>query len=134
MSAKPETKFTDRVKKKLPKSIYVMKNHNLYTGGVPDLWVSGDKDDLWIEMKFVDPLPVNVPVRVNKLLSPLQLEWLEQRYKEGRNVAVIVGCKGGGVILIDLEWDQEIPVSHFKSLIRSDVDLAGWIKEQVEAK
>lgn len=132
MAAKPETNFTNRLRKKLPKSIYVMKNNNGFVGGIPDLWVSGSKNDLWIEAKYVDPLPVNVPVRVNKLLSALQLEWLNARCKEGRNVCVMVGCKGGGVLLRQYAWDAEIPVSHFKSLIRSDADLAEWIREQVE--
>ena len=132
MAAKPETTFTRRLTSKLPKSIYVMKNHNQYVGGVPDLWLSGNLGDLWLEMKYVDPLPVNVPIRPLKLLSTLQDDWLKARHKEGRNVAVVIGCKTGGVVLRHTEWDQEIPVQQFKSLIKSLPDLAELIKEQVE--
>ena len=132
MAAKPETKFISRVHKKLPPKLYHMKNHNAYTGGIADVWYSGTKADLWVEYKFIERLPVNVPVRPPELLTALQLAWLKDRLSEGRNVAVIIGTKGGGVVLTNHEWEHEIPVPHFKSLIRSDADLAGWIKEQIE--
>lgn len=131
MAAKPETSFTKRITSRLPKSIYVMKNHNVYTGGVPDLWISGDKADIWCEMKYVDPLPVSVPIRPMKLLSPLQAEWLSKRYDQGRNVAVIIGCKTGGIILEDKKWQDEIPPTLFQSLIKSHAQLAEWVVGKV---
>ena len=131
MASKPETNFTRRITKLLPKSIYYMKNNNQYIAGVPDMWFSGDRSDLWCEMKYVDPLPVNVPVRPSKLLSALQMAWLNQRYAQGRNVAVIIGCKAGGVILTNLNWEKDIPITEFNSLIRSPTDLAAWIAKQV---
>lgn len=134
MAMTPENKFIGRVHKQLDKicSVYHMKNHNQYIGGIPDCWYSG-KSDAWIEYKYVDPLPVKVPVRPASLLSTLQVDWLKARHAEGRNVAVIIGCKDGGVILRHSEWDNEIPVQQFKSLIKSIPDLAEWIKEQVAA-
>lgn len=136
MAMTPENKFIGRVHKQLDKicSAYHMKNHNQYIGGIPDCWYSGKSGDLWIEYKYVDPLPVNVPIRPLELLSRLQDGWLNARHKEGRKVAVIIGCKDGGVILRHTEWDNEIPVHTFKSLIKSVSDLAEWINEQVEAK
>lgn len=131
MGTKPETNFTRRITNRLPKSIYHMKNNNPYTGGVPDLWFSGNGGDLWCEMKYIDPLPVNVPVRPTKLLSALQLDWLNKRHAEGRNVAVIIGCKAGGVILTHRKWEQDIPINDYNSLIRSPNDLAAWIEGQV---
>ena len=47
MAAKPETTYIGRIHKLLPKSVYYMKNHNVYTGGVPDVWYSGIGGDLW---------------------------------------------------------------------------------------
>ena len=131
MAAKPETNFTRRITKLLPDSIYHMKNNNMYVGGVPDKWFSGDKADLWCEMKYVDPLPVTVPVRPMKLLSALQADWLNNRFEEGRNVAVIVGCKAGGVVLQNKEWEEDIPIERFKSMLKSPRDLADWIRRQV---
>ncbi|MFM7011063.1 MAG: hypothetical protein ACKO0Z_17365, partial [Betaproteobacteria bacterium] len=93
-----------------------MKNNNNYVSGVPDLWFSGPNGDLWIEMKFVQKLPKLVPLRPYDLLSKLQEEWLRARYEEGRNVAVIIGCKRGtrleGIILRDLAWEKDIPAQN----------------------
>ena len=55
--AKPETVFTNSVHTHLDRAtLYWMKNHNEYVGGVFDCWYSGKGDsstDLWIEYKFV---------------------------------------------------------------------------------
>lgn len=134
MAMTPENKFIGRVHKKLLKAVYHMKNHNQYTGGVPDVWYSGNSGDLWVEYKYIPKLPVNVPVRPMALLSPLQAAWLKERYTQGRNVAVIIGAPKGGVILRRREWELDIPVITFKSLLISETDLAEWIRGQVEAQ
>jgi hypothetical protein len=132
MAAKPETNFIKRITRHLPKSVYHMKNANPYTGGVPDLWFSGTGGDMWIEMKYIETLPVSVPIRPTKMLTALQLEWLNRRYEEGRQVAVIIGCNTGGVVFLDKLWQCDIEVKTFKTLIRSPADLAEWIRGQVE--
>lgn len=135
MAAKPETNFSNAVRAALPDGIYSMKNNNEYVAGVPDLWFSGKKNDLWIEMKFVQKLPKTVPLRPYDLLSTLQEKWLRDRYEEGRNVAVIIGCKRGakleGIILRDLAWEKDIYPKDFDSLIVSKSELVSFIKEQV---
>lgn len=131
MAVKPETTYTNKLKKLLPKPIYVMKNNNPYLGGVPDLWISSTKGDLWVEMKYLPKLPKSVPIRVPELLSSLQMQWLNDRRKEGRNVAVIIGCPSGGVLLRDYEWQNELTSSVYSTLIKSNAELATWIKEQV---
>lgn len=131
MAAKPETSFIGKIHKKLPLTVYHMKNHNVYTGGVPDVWYSGQGADMWIEYKYVDPLPVSVPIRPMKLLSTLQAEWLAKRYDQGRNVAVIIGCKTGGIILEDKKWLDEIPPALFQSLIKSHAQIAEWVVGKV---
>lgn len=134
MSAKQETTFIGGVHKKLPpgrRDPYWMKNSNTYTAGIWDVWYSGTAADLWVEYKFIE-----VPKRGNTLILPalseLQLEWGRQRRNEGRNVAVIVGCKEGGVIFENLEWESELSASAFKVLIRSREEIAGWIIGQVQ--
>lgn len=131
MAQKPENRYISKINKLLPDDIYYMKNNNAYVAGVADSWYSGKSGDLWIEWKYVDPLPVKVPVRPMKLLSALQADWLKRRHLEGRNVAVVIGCKLGAIVLRYPEWESEILVQDFKSLLRSNADLATWIKEQV---
>lgn len=135
MAAKPETSFSNALRDALPEGIYSMKNNNDYTSGVPDLWFSGPKADLWVEMKFVQKLPKTVPLRPYDLLSKLQEKWLRDRYEEGRNVAVIIGCKRStrleGFILTDLMWEKDIPTQDFNALIVSKSELVSFIKEQV---
>ena len=112
-----------------------MKNNNDYTSGVPDVWFSGTKGDLWVEFKFVSKLPQKVPLRPYELLSALQEKWLRERYEEGRNVAMIIGCKRDrhleGFLLRDLAWEKDIHPDEFDALILSKSELAGFITEQV---
>lgn len=135
MDVKPETSFSNSIRKDLCKEVYSMKNNNNYVSGVPDLWFSGPGGDLWVEMKFVQKLPKHVPLRPYDLLSKLQEEWLRARYEEGRNVAVIIGCKRGtrleGIILRDLAWEQDIPTQNFDALIVSKSELVSFIEGQV---
>ncbi len=81
-----------------------MKINMPYTGGVPDLWYSGAKADLWVEYKWEPKLPKldTAPVRIN--LSSLQQFWLAQRYYENRNVAVVLGHPDGAFLMRGLEW------------------------------
>lgn len=108
-----------------------MKNNNPYTGGVPDLWISGTIDDIWIEIKYIPKLPVKVPVEPMKLLSALQQHWLRDRYAQGRNVAVLIGCPTGGVVFENLDWEKALSTTMFSSLIKSKKELAAWIVDQV---
>ena len=131
MSAKPETTFINALHRKLPTSVYHMKNNNPYTGGIPDLWYSGQAGDLWVEFKYLPSMPVRADVHPAKLLSALQMEWLNGRYAEGRNVAVIIGAPKGGVLLVDRAWEMSLSPQLFASLIRSKDDLIEWIMTQV---
>ena len=131
MSAKPETTFINALHRKLPTSVYHMKNNNPYTGGIPDCWYSGQSGDVWVEYKFLPTMPVRADVHPAKLLSALQMEWLNGRYAEGRNVAVLIGAPKGGVLLVDRAWEMSLSPQLFASLIRSKDDLIEWIMTQV---
>ena len=140
MASKPETSFSLSVHRHLPplKELYREKMNNPYHGGTPDWWYSGRKD-LWLEHKFLPRVPQkgNVwlcnPSVKQPILSRLQQDWLNSRYKEGRNVGVLVGCPLGGVILRDLSWEDEIPVTLFRSLILSRQSVADWIAQEVQS-
>ena len=140
MASKPETSFSLSVHRHLPplKELYREKMNNPYHGGTPDWWYSGRRD-LWLEHKFLPRVPQkgNVwlcnPNVKQPILSRLQQDWLNSRYKEGRNVGVLVGCPLGGVILRDLAWEDELPVSLFRSLILSRQSVADWIVREVQS-
>jgi hypothetical protein len=112
MAQKPENAFIAGVHKHLPpvKTFHREKMNNPYSSGTADVWYSS-VFDLWVEYKYIQKLPVRVPVPVD--LSELQKDWLERRYREGRNVWVIVGFNKGGVILQDLQWELPMSVAEF---------------------
>lgn len=96
-----------------------MKNHNQYNGGIPDVWYSGSKADLWVEYKFItlpkkDDTLIDLTALKNPILSPLQQQWLAERHKEGRNVVVVVGSKLGGVWLSNLDWSVTLSTYSFR--------------------
>lgn len=148
MASKPETNFIGRVNKHLPlkkvkssvkarakypieQHIHYEKMSNPYRGGTADSWYSGPSGDLWIEYKYLERTPQRAsvwPANPNeKLLSKLQVDWLNERYEEGRTVAVVVGCPDGAVVFSDREWEKEYVASCFVSLLRSEADVAEWV-------
>lgn len=133
MAVKPETSFTQSILRHLPPKplLHREKMNNPYSSGTPDLWFSGIRSDLWIEMKYLPRNPQRGVVAPTKLLSELQAEWLRRRHAEGRNVAVIVGCPAGGVILHGNAWEHDLPAREFMSRVLSRRDVAAWIIAQV---
>lgn len=138
MSKGPENRFITSVHRLLPPvdEAYRMKNHNEYNGGIADVWYSGKVADLWVEYKFI-AVPKRATTMIDlcdtkkDLLTALQQEWLSGRHKEGRNVAVIVGCEAGGVILPDLAWKQPLSTGDFVSRITTRKSIADWIMQRV---
>ena len=136
MSRGPENTFIAAVHRHLPESVYRMKNHNEFNGGIADVWYDGPHSDLWVEYKFI-VLPKKATTTIdlcagkNPMLSPLQQKWLAERYKNGRNVWVVVGCKEGGVIFDDpLWWSSPITMLNFSDLIKDRKTIA----KQIESK
>lgn len=134
--SKPENTFIASVHRYLPSGIYRMKNHNQYNGGIPDVWYSGSSADLWVEYKFIeipkrDETIIDLTSGKNPTLSQLQQEWLTSRHAEGRNVAVVVGSKLGGVWLPNLDWGCKLTACAFCNKVIPRNELAEIIKEQV---
>lgn len=124
MSSKPETTFIQSIHRHLPKEVYREKMANPYRGGTPDVWYSGYKNDLWVEYKFIPKLAVRVPNKIE--VSELQRLWLEARQSEGRNVAVIVGHPGGGMVLF-VPFTREINTDVILANTLTRTQLADWI-------
>lgn len=144
---KPENLFIARVNDRLPiavrprsakaraaaagQTIHYEKMNNPYSSGTADGWYSASGGDLWVEFKYLPSVPQRATVSPSKLLSELQLRWLNGRCEEGRNVAVVIGCPAGGVVLVDRAWETDLSAEVFKSLILSVDNLADWIRNQV---
>lgn len=127
----PENTFIASVHRHLPPTLYRMKNHNQYNGGIADVWYSGRKD-LWVEYKFIT-LPkrpgtlINLTTKLPKgdsVISTLQQEWLRARHQEGRRIAVIIGCKDGGVWCPDTSWGASWTAAGFRALLQPRSELA----------
>jgi hypothetical protein len=129
----PERSFIAGVHRYLPVELYHMKNHNAYTGGIADVWYSGTRGDLWIEYKFIllparDDTVIDVCGGKQPVLSRLQQEWLARRAAEGRRVAVVVGCKAGGVWHSGPEtWSLPMSTIEFRRHLCSRQELADMI-------
>ena len=145
MAIKPENAFISRVNDQLPIKkhsgssrarllypawIHYEKMNNPYRSGTADAWYSA-LSDLWVEFKYLPSRPLTASVQPLKLLTKLQVQWLNDRWVEGRNVCVIIGCPEGGIVLDERRWNDIISVSLFNSLFLSVVDLASWIRLQV---
>lgn len=109
---------------------YRAKMNNPYTAGIWDWWYSGARADLWVEWKHIA-----IPKRDNTLIVPalseLQRHWGRGRHAEGRNLAVLVGCKQGGVVFRDLEWEVGITTEQFRARLLSRAQLGSWITSNV---
>ena len=130
MSTKPESTFIRSIQKYLPFDLHYEKMNNPYSSGTPDVWYSGNKSDLWVEYKFLPTVPQTAIIDPRKLLSVLQYNWLDRRYEEGRNVAIIIGCeKIGGVILRNQEWQRSLHAAQFRERLVPRKAIAQWITE-----
>jgi len=108
--SKPETRYYTAVHKLLPplSELHREKMHNIYRGGTADVWYSGKLDDLWVEYKWLAALPKKAPVCLDKLLSPLQQQWLTGRHEEGRNIVVILGTPEGAWVFEGASWKEPL--------------------------
>ena len=129
MSQKPENSFIQSVHRKLKEQVYHEKMNNPWRAGTPDVWYSGNLGDLWIEYKYVTKLPISAEIRPD--LTPRQSRWLNNRFDEGRNVAVVLGTPDGGVIYRNKEWDKPLSITDIEERLQTREDIARWITNQV---
>jgi hypothetical protein len=129
MSSKPETQFILSIHKHLiPEDPHREKNYNIFRSGTWDCWYSGKLSDLWIEYKYNPTFPIQDRFIIPKL-SPTQEKWGNARYKEGRNLVVIVGYPQGGVIYYNpYEWSEKgLDIDQLKERLQKRKELAEFI-------
>ena len=129
-TTKPENRFIGSVHRYLPRT-YAEKMNNPWRAGTADVWYSGDRGDLWVEYKFIERIPRSAEILPD--LTPRQKRWLNNRYDEGRNVAVVLGTPTGGVIYRNKEWMRPLDHVTFAGLIVPRDEIARWIYSQVGA-
>lgn len=117
-----ETTFWQSLRKKLHPRVYALKLNLRFTAGVPDCWLSGSEDDLWLELKYLQQLPPIVDC--TNLLTTLQQEWLKRRYAEGRNVGVLIGSTDGHVYFPGLSWQEPMTRGTFQQQAQTTKDVA----------
>lgn len=130
MSRGPENTFIASIHRLLPKTVYSMKNHNEYNGGIADCWYDGPRADLWVEYKFIT-IPKRPSTLIAVELSDLQKQWLRNRWTNGRNVAVVVGCEEGGVWLEADSWLEDVTAEEFRRCLMTRQTIANRIKGYV---
>ena len=134
MAAKPETRYRLRVEKRLPPGVYHLKLSLPYQGGVADSWYSHGRD-LWVEYKWLEKLPVRVPLDITKgedpMLSKLQQDWLKDRHAEGRDVAVILGTPKGGIVFPGVQWLDPIPAKDIEDRLMTVDEVAEWLQQEL---
>lgn len=128
MAIQPESKFIQRIHRRLPRELYKQRVSSAAMNGTPDWWYSA-VIDAWIEYKWLSSLPAS-GVDPLKLLSALQALWINRRYKEGRNVGVIIGSPTHCVVLTNGSWNSQVP---FECFNYSEADVANWITSALYA-
>ncbi len=132
MSTKPENTFIGSIHKKFGgKKPYIEKMYNPLRSGTPDVYYSGDVGDLWVEYKFIPRIPRSAEILPD--LTPRQRRWLNDRFAEGRNVAVVLGTPDGGVIYRNQEWNNPLSSTELAARVVSREEVARWITSQVGA-
>lgn len=127
----PETNFTNRIRAALKgTNVYSMKLQAGYIAGVPDMWFSGSKSDLWVEMKW-DARSAASKKPFEPGLSVLQKQWLNDRLAQGRNVAVITGTPHGALIQVHGTWNSPVATTAFTAALLPVKQVAEWIIKQV---
>lgn len=130
MAAKPENTFIGSVHKKFSgDKPYFEKMYNPLRSGTPDVYYSGVLGDLWVEYKFIPRIPRSAEILPD--LTPRQRRWLNDRFAEGRNVAVVLGTPDGGVIYRNQEWNTPLSSTELSARVLSRAEVAQWITSQV---
>lgn len=111
-----ESGFWTSLRKKLVPRCYALKLNLRMVAGVPDCWLSGSRDDLWLELKYDKALPRTIDLtNTSRYLSMRQQQWLTDRHHEGRNVAVLLGSPDGHVLYPGISWTEPTDRESFLS-------------------
>lgn len=127
MAQKRENVFIKRVHRHLPKSIVPEKTNNPYRAGPADvIYYAPEARLLLVEYKWMPSVPSELCVPRISTFTRLQQEWLKARHAQGFNVALIIGCPGGGLVYPGVSWEAVI-----EPAIVPFEDVVAWIIQQL---
>jgi len=129
-TVKPENRFIASINKLLPRT-YAEKMNNPWRAGTADVWYSGTRGDLWVEYKYIERIPRSAEILPD--ITPRQRRWLNNRFDDGRNVAVVLGLPTGGVIYRSKEWLTPLDHEALAKLVVPKDEIARWIFSEVGA-
>ena len=89
-----------------------------FAGGTPDMFIEGNACDLWIENKWLNPVPKRPTTMIDlchpdKFLSYNQQDWLIRRHQNRGDSAVILAGEPGCVYFPGLSWQTPISTGEF---------------------
>lgn len=123
-----ESNYWSKLRTFLVPRVYAWKIATSYVKGIPDWWGSGSMQDLWVENKRIqgngEPPAILDLTDEKKYLTAHQQLWLCRRYREGRNVGVIVFSKQGHLYLPGVDFLRPISKLDFLEKSMSYRDLA----------
>lgn len=115
----PEGQFIKRIHRCLPPKVHHQSMRGMYHNGTPDQYYEGPNGILWVEYKWRKAIPRKP---FEPALTALQRRWLNRANNNGVHVAVIVGCRTGGMIFDCGLWNRpHLP------LIFPKESIADWI-------
>ena len=127
-----ESRYTQRIHRKLPPSVYKWKIKDDFNGGVPDAWYSGDGGHLFIEYKYFKEFPKRPTTKIRAKLSAQQHLWITDRRSEGRPAVVVLGSPIGSVIFEDVcEAIEGISAEEYTDRVLNDEELVAYIVSRV---
>ena len=131
-----EHSYIKAIHRLLPTSVYKWKINDNFHGGVADAYYSGKGGDIWIEYKYISKPPKKPTTIIRTCLTDQQLNWLQTRQEEGRNVALVIGIdapkgyKGqDNIVITDLS--QDITLETFSSSALDKRGVARYIMGSV---
>lgn len=111
MPSKPESRFIDRIHRKLNKDIYKQAMGLTAVNGTPDYYYEGNAGHIWVEYKWYDNKPTYVDLcdtGKKPNLSKLQQHWLNRAYHNKQPIAVVAGFPKGCLIFVNDEWKMHL--------------------------
>ena len=127
----------------LPKDVHRQSMTGTVFNGTLDRYFDGPLGDFWAEFKQLSAWPrrqaFNVmPIPLAKKqpdghLTDRQLRWLERRYANGQNAAVIVGMPDKTAVILDTptKWQNDFVCVPGCSHNQTRQQVAEWIMKKV---
>lgn len=111
--------YIKAVHRHVPHPTYSWKINDAFAGGIADAFYCDSGGVLFVEYKYEPKIPKRPDTYLIPKLSPLQTNWLRDRYHQNIPIGVILGTPIGGVFFTGLSWEVGIPKSTLEEVALS---------------